>query len=113
MTLILDRAVQGPAAHALVIGIGGYDYLPGGVSGRKMPNATKFGNLGQLTSPPRSAWAFAQFLATSRMDDWAAPLSTVDLLISTAPKDADPAEEGAQYERPTRDAIQGAFDRWW
>ena len=72
MTLILDRLVQGLATHALVIGVGGYDHLPGGISDRRMPRATQFGNLGQLTSPPRSAWAFARFLAASRMDDWAA-----------------------------------------
>jgi Caspase domain len=113
MALILDRPIQGPATHALVIGVGGYDYLPGGSSDRKMPRATRFGNIGQLTSPPRSARAFARFLTTSRVDDWAAPLSTVDLLISTAPGDDGFSAKSEQYERPTRQAIQDAFDRWW
>jgi hypothetical protein len=113
VALVYDQARQGPAAHALVIGVGGYDHLRGGVSNRKLPRASRYGNLGQLTSPPRSAWAFAQFLRTSRPEDWAAPLSTVDLLISTAPGDDDPGGGGGPYERATRAAIQDAFDDWW
>jgi hypothetical protein len=96
-----------------VIGIGGYDHLPGGCSDRKMPRPAQFGKLGQLTSPPRSAGAFARFLATSRVDDWVAPLSTIDLLISAAPGDDDFSGDGRPYERATRQAIQDAFDRWW
>lgn len=113
MTLILDRQINGRAAHALVIGVGGYDHLAGGASDRRMARVTRFGNLGQLTSPPRSAWAFTQFLMESRMDNWAAPLSTLDLLISAAPGDEDFSADSRRYELSTRRAIQGAFDRWW
>jgi hypothetical protein len=110
MTLILDNPIQGRATHALVVGVGGYDHLPGG--DREMPGVKGFG-LGQLTSPPRSAQAFASFLTTSRVHDWAAPLSTVDLLISTAPRDDEFTGTSGQYERPSRQLIQDAFDRWW
>jgi hypothetical protein len=109
--LFYDASQEGPATHALVIGVGGYDHLRGGASTRKLQRATRFGNLGQLTSPPRSAVAFARFL-TSRPHDWLAPLSTVDLLISTGP--GDKLERTVGRSAPaTRDSIQTAFDSWW
>ena len=113
MTLVYDEPREGPGTHALVIGVGGYDHLHGGISDRKLRRATRYGNLGQLTSPPKSACAVARFLKTSDPMDWAAPLATVDLLVSTAPSDGDPGGEGGHYQRATRDAIQAAFDDWW
>lgn len=113
VALIYDEPRPGPAIHALVIGVGGYDHLEGGVSQKKLERASRYGNLGQLTSPPHSTWAFAEFLRTSRADEWVAPLGTVDLLISTAPGDDDPGGTGGPYDRATRDAIQVAFDAWW
>jgi hypothetical protein len=104
---------DGPGTHALVIGVGGYDHLRGGVSDRKLARSTRYGNLGQLTSPPKSAWALAEFLASSRPMNWLVPLSTIELLISAAPADDDPGGAGGPYERATRAAIQHAFDCWW
>jgi hypothetical protein len=97
--------------HALVIGIGGYEHLRGG-TGRPLPNLLQFGNLGQLTSPPRSALAVVAALQSPNLD-WVVPLGTVDLLISPAPEDPYPASDGAPLEQATRGAIQAAFDRWW
>ena len=111
MTLKVVDAGPGPHIHALVIGIGGYEHLQGG-SGTPLRNLSQYGFLGQLTSPPRSALAIADALQ-SPMLDWQVPLGTVDLLISTAPQDRDPAGSGAQFEAATRGAIQEAFDRWW
>jgi len=97
--------------HALVIGIGGYEHLTGG-TGKPLPNLLDYGRLGQLTSPPRSALAVAHALRSPVLD-WQVPLGTVELLISTAPGDPDPAGNGEQFDPATRDAMQRAFDAWW
>jgi hypothetical protein len=111
MTLTVVDAGSGPHTYALVIGIGGYEHLKGG-TGKPLPNLLQYGNLGQLTSPPRSALAVADALQSQELD-WQVPLGTVDLLISAAPGDPDPAGNGAQFEPATRGAIQVAFDAWW
>ena len=87
MTLTVVDAGPGPRTHALVIGIGGYEHLKGG-AGTPLPNLLQYGNLGQLTSPPRSALAIANALQSPELD-WRVPLGTVDLLVSTAPGDPD------------------------
>ena len=111
MTLTVVDAGPGPRTHALVIGIGGYDHLKGG-AGVPLPDLLQYGNLGQLTSPSRSALAVADALQ-SQVLDWQVPLGTVDLLLASAPEDPDPSGVGAQFERATRSAIQAAFDAWW
>jgi hypothetical protein len=111
MTLTVVDADPGPRTHALVIGIGGYEHLRGGV-GTPLPNLLQYGNPGQLTSPPRSALAISDALQ-SRELDWQVPLGTVDLLVSTAPEDPDPSDDGVKFAPATRDAIQMAFDAWW
>jgi Caspase domain len=111
MTLIVVDTASGPHTHALVIGIGGYDHLRMG-AGRPLPNLLQYGNLGQLTSPPRSAFAVANALQSPWLD-WQVPLGTVDLLVSTAPAEPDPSGDGARFGSATRDAIQTAFDAWW
>ncbi len=111
MTLTVVDAGPGPRTHALVIGIGGYDHLRGG-AGTLLPNLVYYGNLGQLTSPPRSALAIAAALQSPELD-WQVPLGTVDLLVSTAPGDRIPSGNGAPFGPVTRDAIQEAFDEWW
>jgi hypothetical protein len=113
VALVFDEPPRGPSTHALVIGVGGYDHLRDGYGQGKLARASRYGDLGQLTSPPRSACAFARFLTTSVAEDWVAPLASVDLLISTAPEDADPCGGGGPYQRATREGIQIAFDEWW
>jgi Caspase domain len=111
MTLTTIDAGPGPRTHALVIGIGGYDHLRGG-SGQPMKGLLKFGNLGQLTSPPRSALAIVAALKSDALE-WQAPLGTIELLVSPAPEDPDPASDGTRFDPPTRDEVQAAFDAWW
>jgi Caspase domain len=107
---VIDNG-PGPRMHALVIGIGGYRHLRGG-TGKPLPNLLKFGNPGQLTSPPRSALAVAAALKSANLE-WVVRLGTIDLLISPAPSEPDPVGDGAPLEQATRGAIQTAFDRWW
>ena len=111
MTLRVVDAGPGPHTHALVIGIGGYEHLREG-TGKPLPNLLDYGKLGQLTSPPRSALAVADALRSPVLD-WQVPLGTVDVLISAAPGDPDPAGSGEQFDPATRDGFQRAFDQWW
>ena len=111
MPLFFESKVYGPATHVLVIGVGGYRHLEGG-TGIPIDDALQYGNLGQLTSPPRSALAFASFLRDSTRDHWKAPLATIDLLVSLAPADAVVFQSGIAFNEPTIDNIASAFDDW-
>jgi hypothetical protein len=71
------RPVQGPATHAIIIGVGRYPHLGNG-DGPLTPNHD---GMGQLTSPPHSARAVARWLIRS-LHDPAKPLADVALLVS-------------------------------
>jgi hypothetical protein len=89
MALIFEKNDDNsPSTHALIIGVGGYRHLSGGVD-EKQQNIKNVGLLKQLTSPPRSAVAFAEWIMKAA-DRLRAPLGTVDLLVSPAPDDPDP-----------------------
>lgn len=78
-------AAAGDGAHALVIGVGRYDALQGGAG----PLYPQHGGMGQLTSAPVSALAFARWLTTDYRST-TAPLRSLELLVSdtnaTAPE---------------------------
>ena len=109
--LFFSTGKPGPGLHALVIGVGAYAHLEGG-SGTEIEDPLRYGNLGQLTSPPRSALAFANWLRESNHDRWKAPLATIELLISPAPSDPDPAGSSLIFPDATIDGILAAFDAW-
>lgn len=104
---------RGPGVHALVIGVGGYPYLRGGEHARdRIPRALH--GIGPLTSPPRSALAFAQWLVNGAQGAWQTPLRSVELLLSWTPGDpggTDPAV-GAGTPVATIDNIRDAFGQW-
>jgi hypothetical protein len=71
-----ERAVRGPATHAIVIGVGKYDHLPGGGGTPvRRPEGMR-----QLTSPPASARRFAEWLI-SGLNYPPKPLASVALLL--------------------------------
>jgi hypothetical protein len=109
--LFFNSKKPGPGMHALVIGVGGYAHLADG-TGTEIDDPLQYGNLGQLTSPPRSAFAFANWLRESNRDSWKAPLATIDVLISSAPNDPEPAGSGLTFQDATIDGIRGAFGDW-
>jgi hypothetical protein len=109
--LFFNSEKPGPGMHALVIGVGGYAHLEGG-SGTEIEDPLRYGNLGQLTSPPRSALAFANWLRDSNRDRWKAPLATIEVLISPAPSDPDPSGSGLTFADAKIDGIHDAFDAW-
>jgi hypothetical protein len=109
--LFFDSRKSGLGIHALIIGVGGYRHLDGGTD-TVIEDPLQYGNLGQLTSPPRSALAFANWLRESDHDRWKAPLATIDVLISPAPTDPEPGGSGITFQDATIEGIQTAFDAW-
>ncbi len=111
MALIFgDDGSESPRTHALIIGVGGYRHLQGGE--QEIPQTIEHvGLLKQLTSPPRSAIAFAELLL-STSNDWQAPLGSIDLLISPAPNDPKPVPDTWQFTPALIGNIQSAYDSW-
>lgn len=123
--IVADDHSAEPRTHALVIGIGGYPRLRGGL--QESPEVIKkLGLYGQLTSPPRSAVAFANYLIKtaqwwhsppSQEEDprVPAPLGSLDLLVTKAPNDPishPPAINNQPIEGATFDNIQNAYMAW-
>jgi hypothetical protein len=77
--LVHNEPVAGPATHAIILGVGAYPHLNGG-GGAVTPDHD---GMGQLSSPPISARAFADWLIRS-FNHPGKPLSTVALLVSAA-----------------------------
>lgn len=107
----------GPQTHALVLGVGRYPHLIGGDGqGAKIKLGLK-----QLTSPPLSATAFANWLL-DEYDNPDAPLGSLELLLSPGPfvraggqtETVDPATTRhlAGWEDDAGVHVDGAFDRW-
>jgi hypothetical protein len=91
MTLIYQAqnlSPKDPQTHALVIGVGRYPHLSK-VDARLKP----------LTSPAISAKAFAHWLVNTPLTNPAAPLGTVELLLSPL----NPADQ--QYELPDESTV--------
>ncbi len=109
--LFFDSGQAGPGTHALIIGVGGYPHLEGG-TGTLIEDPLRYGNLGQLASPPRSALAFRNCLYESAHSAWKAPLATIEVLISPTPGDPEPSRPGSAFRDASIDGIQEAFDRW-
>lgn len=78
MTLIRNSIdQQQPGTHALVIGVGYYRHLPAGEG----PTFAQAADLAQLSSPPESARAFADFMLRHYHNP-NKPLQSLDLLVS-------------------------------
>lgn len=109
MSLIFTEQVDGPAAHALVIGVGYYHHLPGG-SGRLYPHHE---GLGQLSSPPTSARDFADWLLKEYHNP-AKKLASLELLISEPEGSAYRLPDGSEenVERARFDPVRDALLRW-
>jgi hypothetical protein len=111
MTLIFpDDRGNAPSTHALIIGVGGYRHIEGGADPRQQV-VKHVGLLGQLTSPPRSAVAFAQHLIKTG-DRLRAPLGSIELLISPAPSDPNPFPLGMNSEPATIANLRAAYGAW-
>jgi hypothetical protein len=79
--LVHDVAVAGSSTHALVIGVGAYPHLNGGLPGKR---TEQHDGMEQLSSPPISARAFASWLMSENFRHPTKPLASVALLLSEA-----------------------------
>lgn len=98
-----------PQTHALVIGVGEYPHLKRGKLFATQPAATTMG-LGQLTSSPLSAAAFANWLVT-HLSNPQAPLGSVELLLSPDSY-TDPQGVTTHVHPATLQNIQATFNSW-
>lgn len=107
-----DRVAPGAIqTHVLIIGVGHYRHLPGG-DGPPVSANREYG-LGQLTSPPISARAFASWMLTN-YENPKAPLGSLDMLLSENPSAqfALPRGQSATVEPATMANIKIAFKAW-
>ena len=76
MTLLSPETTGGPRTHAIVIAVGHYPHLRNGQHPR-------FPGMGELESPPHSAFEFAEWFLTE-YDNPSAPRGTLDLYVSAS-----------------------------
>lgn len=113
MELVVPAPVSLPGqvgeTHALVIGVGAYPHLVGG------SGVTFAGHegMGQLTSPPFSAEAFARWLLSTYHNPQK-PLASVQLLISADPPHTFhyPGGSTAVVDAATMANVKPAIKRW-
>jgi hypothetical protein len=98
--LVYEKTINGPATHAIVIGVGDYPHLVGGTKRLSKWNDS----MGQLSSPPISARAFSDWLI-SAYNNPQRPLATVALLVS-ANTDLDYTPPGGRKVSPERVTMQ-------
>src|SRR5260370_14547279 len=107
MTLFYNDIRPGrPQTHMLVIGVSAFPHLKDGIPSQV--NYDWAGRLGQLSSPPRSARAFAEWGVDKQkgFNNPAAPLGSVDLLLSEHLQ----AQQGERLA--TMDEIEKALWNW-
>jgi hypothetical protein len=110
MTQLVNQPAQ-RGAHALVIGVGEYPWLDGGTQTR----FAHFEGMGQLSSPPESARAFADWLLSpTGYHNPASPLASLDLLISDSGTDqfVPPSGVAATIQRAKFADIDAAIKTW-
>lgn len=110
MSLVFEKQIQGPATHAIVIGVGDYVHLPGG-TGKEFED---HGGIGQLTSPPYSARAFALWLLRDYKNP-SKPLASLELLISekNAGTFKPPFADAKRVQRANLANVETAIRKWY
>jgi Caspase domain len=108
-TIHEQPAGDGPQTHALIIGVGKYKHLPGGEG----PVLKKTFGLKQLTTPPLSATALANWMV-SNLNNPAVPLGSVEMVLSPAQRYTNPGTGSSiDVAAATIANIQAAFDAWY
>jgi hypothetical protein len=110
-TVHLDKNAGPSSTHALVIGVGAYTHLDGGLDPTPHPGAV---GMRQLSSPPLSARRFASWMIDQYHDE-ARPLGSLALLLSeTAPTPFVHPRTNAGHviEAATIDNIVAAVTEW-
>ncbi len=105
MTALYDDGSAEPRTHALVVGVGEYDYIDD-------PRVAGLNLTAKLSSPPESALAFATFLR-DELTNSEAPLGSLDLLVSPTRRFRPPGSARAKrIGRPTMEELRPAFRQW-
>jgi hypothetical protein len=109
MTLVVDAVDEGsPQLHALVIGVGDYRHFAGGNGAPMEPDL----GLGQLSSPPTSAIAFAHWLTTGWRHS-KAKLGSIDLLLSAGQNVEGFGAWPVDVAEATASAVSDACEAWF
>lgn len=112
MTVGRSGSNAGPQVHALLVGVGSYPYLRDGE--RYTPGAhPRGGDFQQLSSPPYSADALAEWLISVQSRETQTPLGSLELLVSTPPGFTPRSASSSVVARAaTFVEIRAAFERW-
>lgn len=108
--LVHDEFTAGPGTHALIVGVGNYPHLIGG-EGALYP---EHGGMMQLSSPPLSALAFAEWL-TSSFSHPGKPLASVQMIVGASkPVEFEHPQSGTRtkLKRPTFENLRLAATEW-
>ena len=115
---VFETPVAGPATHAIVIGVGAYLHLPGGQAfaqrlGVPWTVYPDHEGMGQLSSPPRSARAFARWLLAEYRNP-ERPLASLHLLLSEPEAGTITLGSGEvkPVERASFDNVKAAVKDW-
>ncbi|MCK7559377.1 caspase family protein [Chitinophaga sedimenti] len=113
MPVLIDRTTSDPQTHILIIGVGGYPYLKGGLNFDAAAVKDKFGDLDQLAPATLSAVAlYRTVMEIDSRNGWQLPLGSVEVLAN-GPGGNDVVIDGDVCDRPTKKQITGAFHDWW
>lgn len=109
MNPVFEKRIGVPATHAILIGVGAYTHLVGG-------NGALFRDhegMGQLSSPPYSARAFADWLLKKYRNP-KKPLASLELLLSDTQGNefTFPDGEVTQVENASKANVKRAVRRW-
>ncbi|MFI2261745.1 caspase family protein [Streptomyces tubercidicus] len=117
MTTVWESGLEGPAAHALVIGVGAYDWFPDGpryVKGRKGDRLSK--EFAQLASPPASAHALCEGLLERFRDlPGGLTLGSLEAVVSAKEQIILKGDDGAGVPLgpATFEGVEEAFWAWY
>ncbi|MEU5303305.1 caspase family protein [Streptomyces noursei] len=117
MTTVWESGLAGPAAHALVIGVGSYDWFPGGtrnVKGRRGDRLSR--EFTQLASPPASARALCQgLLEEFRSLPCKLSLGSLEAVVSAEEEMVLKGDDGAGVPLgpATLAGVEEAFEAWY
>jgi hypothetical protein len=116
MTTVWESGLAGPAAHALVIGVGTYDWFPGGprhVKGRKGDRLSR--EFSQLASPPASARALCEGLLEGFRDlPGGLSLGSLEAVVSAEEEMVLKGGDGTEVRLgpATLAGVEDAFESW-
>jgi len=110
MALIFSQVQDTPQTHVLIIGVGHYHYLSGGVTAtEQVYDFAK--NLTQLSSPVHSAKLFYEQVKEHHFtSSWLKPLGSVEILLDDYVDDF--AGVNTAVEPATHSATAHAYRRW-